>query len=191
MSAKQSYSEKLRSPQWQRKRLEIMQRDNFCCRDCQSTTSNLQVHHTYYTAKTEPWEYDDDSLVTLCDKCHDEITKRLPRFLMTSQTPEMVMLHTQLLELTNAQPGSLASVCEVAYGLHLIEQDAGDYHVLAYIVETLQKKLESAKLAASMKNEQTYKREIYMKNQGANEIDANDPFAYLDAMIAQSDNAQL
>lgn len=30
----------------------------------------LNIHHTYYTKECKPWEYENDSLVTLCEDCH-------------------------------------------------------------------------------------------------------------------------
>ena len=72
--SKTTYSEKLRDPRWQRKRLEIMQRDNFTCQKCESTEKTLNVHHCYYETGNEPWEYPSASLVTLCFDCHDEET---------------------------------------------------------------------------------------------------------------------
>jgi len=69
-----TYSEKLKSPHWQKKRLEILQRDNFSCQCCGDKESSLHVHHTKYIANTDPWEYDNDSLVTLCENCHSEVT---------------------------------------------------------------------------------------------------------------------
>ncbi len=30
----------------------------------------LNIHHTYYLKGCKPWEYDNDSLVTLCEDCH-------------------------------------------------------------------------------------------------------------------------
>ncbi len=43
-----SYKEQLTHPNWQRKRLEIFQRDNFACTICGNTEHQLQVHHLYY-----------------------------------------------------------------------------------------------------------------------------------------------
>ena len=63
-----TYAEKLRDPRWQRKRLEVMQRDGFTCRDCGSTTETLHVHHCWYAK--EPWEISDAYLLTLCEECH-------------------------------------------------------------------------------------------------------------------------
>jgi len=66
------YFEKLKDPRWQRKRLEVMQRDDYQCRECHSETKTLHVHHTYYEKNTEPWEYPAQSLVTLCEECHNQ-----------------------------------------------------------------------------------------------------------------------
>jgi len=69
------YLQKLRDPKWQRRRLEIMQRDEFACTKCDDTTSTLNVHHKYYRFGAEPWEYPDEALVTLCETCHQEETE--------------------------------------------------------------------------------------------------------------------
>lgn len=82
--SKQTYYEKLRSPQWQKKRLEIMQRDEFTCQQCFDKDTTLNVHHKNYTKGAEPWEYEDDNFITLCECCHkvnhetmDEIKRRI------------------------------------------------------------------------------------------------------------------
>lgn len=66
-----TYSEKLRDPRWQKKRLEIMNRDGFKCRDCGSDVITLSVHHHRYKANAEPWEYPAHDLGTFCQPCHD------------------------------------------------------------------------------------------------------------------------
>jgi hypothetical protein len=68
-----SYSELLRNPKWQRKRLEIFQRDNFTCQKCNDTESNLQVHHHYYNFSFKPWEYPNEALITYCELCHFKV----------------------------------------------------------------------------------------------------------------------
>jgi 5-methylcytosine-specific restriction endonuclease McrA len=65
-----SYSLKLKDPRWQRKRLEILQRDNFQCTCCGDTESEIHVHHSYYEFGKEIWEYDNETLYTLCSDCH-------------------------------------------------------------------------------------------------------------------------
>ena len=64
-----TYSQKLRDPRWQKLRLRILERDNWTCQSCRSTTKTLQVHHLYY-AKRDPWDYPDSCYQTLCEDCH-------------------------------------------------------------------------------------------------------------------------
>jgi 5-methylcytosine-specific restriction endonuclease McrA len=70
--SKVTYLEKLKDPRWQKKRLEIMQRDEFMCRKCFDKGSTFNVHHKYYIYNNDPWDYPDELLITLCEKCHDE-----------------------------------------------------------------------------------------------------------------------
>lgn len=65
-----TYSEKLRDPRWQKMRLEILQRDDWACQICFDTKSTLNVHHRYYEAGRDPWNYPEPALVTLCEDCH-------------------------------------------------------------------------------------------------------------------------
>jgi len=65
------YSEKLKDPHWQRKRLEILERDEWTCQICFDSESTLVVHHRRYLSNTEPWDYPDELLVTLCEDCHE------------------------------------------------------------------------------------------------------------------------
>lgn len=62
------YSDKLRDPRWQKKRLEILNRDGWRCLVCGSTTNTLHVHHAAYDG--EPWEVSDALLYTVCAECH-------------------------------------------------------------------------------------------------------------------------
>lgn len=76
------YIELLKHPFWQKKRLEIFQRDNFKCTKCRDTLSTLHVHHLYYKFGLNPWEYPDEALTTLCELCHlkVEFIKYINRF---------------------------------------------------------------------------------------------------------------
>jgi 5-methylcytosine-specific restriction endonuclease McrA len=68
---KQSYSDKLKDPRWQRKRLEIFDRDNFTCKRCGNKDNTLHAHHLYYFEQyPNPWDYPDYALLTLCEDCH-------------------------------------------------------------------------------------------------------------------------
>ena len=68
---KTAYAEKLLDPRWQKKRLEIMGRDEFACQMCGDSESTLMVHHRYYIWGREPWDYSDEMLITLCGGCHE------------------------------------------------------------------------------------------------------------------------
>ena len=65
------YREKLKDPRWQKKRLQILQRDEFICQCCFDSESTLHVHHKYYN-NCDPWDIPDSALVTLCAECHEE-----------------------------------------------------------------------------------------------------------------------
>lgn len=67
------HSSMLRDPRWQRKRLKIMERDNFSCIACGCKNITLTVHHKKY-AKTL-WNVPNEDLQTLCENCHDALGK--------------------------------------------------------------------------------------------------------------------
>lgn len=66
-----TYQEKLRDPRWQKRRLEILQRDNFTCKLCGDDKSELHIHHAAYKKGLDPWEYEDAWLHTVCAHCHE------------------------------------------------------------------------------------------------------------------------
>lgn len=75
-----NYSERLKDPRWQRKRLEILQRSDFSCEECGDTTKTLHVHHKIYRKGAQPWEYENHELQSLCVGCHEaasDLRKRL------------------------------------------------------------------------------------------------------------------
>lgn len=55
-------------PRWQKRRLEILERDNWTCYACGSKDDTLHVHHVMYCGK--PWEAPASLLQTLCETCH-------------------------------------------------------------------------------------------------------------------------
>lgn len=65
------YLEKLKDPRWQQKRLKILERDNWACKNCGEKTETLVVHHLVYFSKKNPWEVHDGFLITLCETCHN------------------------------------------------------------------------------------------------------------------------
>lgn len=65
-----SYSDKLKDPRWQKRRLQVMERDGWRCQHCHSATKTLAVHHVQYHDYADPWDYSDADLLTLCTDCH-------------------------------------------------------------------------------------------------------------------------
>lgn len=68
--ASELYRRQLANPLWQKKRLEIFERDKFTCQHCNSTSKELHVHHKYYLP-ISAWQYKDDCYITLCYECHE------------------------------------------------------------------------------------------------------------------------
>jgi hypothetical protein len=67
-----NYKQKLLDPRWQKMRLNVLQRDDWSCQICESKEKTLHVHHIEYHPMIEnPWEYEEDSLLTLCCECHE------------------------------------------------------------------------------------------------------------------------
>lgn len=64
------YQRLLRDPRWQRRRLQVLERDGWACREWGDRTSELQVHHEEYLPGKAPWEVPMRCLVTLCVTCH-------------------------------------------------------------------------------------------------------------------------
>jgi hypothetical protein len=57
-------------PEWQKKRLEVMEAANFKCQCCGNTEQQLNVHHIDYDRDKKIWEYDLTELLCVCDSCH-------------------------------------------------------------------------------------------------------------------------
>jgi hypothetical protein len=65
-----TYGELLANPQWQRRRLHMLERAGWMCCRCFETDEQLHVHHKRYVRGRKPWEYADDELLVLCSTCH-------------------------------------------------------------------------------------------------------------------------
>jgi len=64
-----SYADKFLDPRWQKRRLEVLQRDDWSCTYCGDQETTLHVHHRWYDG--EPWEAPLNALTTLCAECHE------------------------------------------------------------------------------------------------------------------------
>ncbi len=59
-----------KDPKWQKKRLEILERDDWTCVSCNESSKTLHVHHIFYIKNAKIWDYPDKLLFTLCEDCH-------------------------------------------------------------------------------------------------------------------------
>ena len=64
------YSELLKDPRWQKRRLEALQAAGFRCQKCPASDKTLHVHHLFYVPGRMPWEYELEDLLVVCDDCH-------------------------------------------------------------------------------------------------------------------------
>ena len=87
-----TYSEQLKHPLWQRKRLQVLERAGWACQACGGNTTQLHAHHKVYLKGHWPWEYPDDLLECLCDPCHDKAHENLKRLELTvAQQPSALL----------------------------------------------------------------------------------------------------
>ncbi len=70
MAERPTWYELLKHPNWQKRRLEVLERAGWECENCGSKDRTLHVHHAYYEKGLRPWEYPVESLHCLCDPCH-------------------------------------------------------------------------------------------------------------------------
>ena len=66
------YAELLKKPQWQKRRLQMLEKAGWKCVECGAEEQQLHVHHRRYIAGATPWEYEDKDLVVLCEACHEK-----------------------------------------------------------------------------------------------------------------------
>lgn len=117
-----TYSQKLKDPRWQKKRLEILQRDSFSCQNCGETTKTLHVHHRVYNG-CDPWSINNECLLSLCEDCHKifeivtpEAIKNINSILKKRFYPNQIMLFAHLLESLQAKPDDIVEVlCHVLH----------------------------------------------------------------------------
>jgi DNA-directed RNA polymerase subunit N (RpoN/RPB10) len=69
-----TYQEQIKSPKWQKKRLEILNLRGFKCEKCSNEEKQLHVHHGAYIIGNKVWDYEESSLHTLCYSCHSVIS---------------------------------------------------------------------------------------------------------------------
>lgn len=71
MQMKTPYFQKLKDPRWQKKRLEVLEANEWRCERCMDADNTLHVHHRQYFKGREPWDYEIGQLAVLCEDCHE------------------------------------------------------------------------------------------------------------------------
>ena len=71
-----SYQAKLKDPRWQRTCLHVFESVGWKCEDCGASDLPLHIHQCAYIKGFEPWQYDNDLLMVLCEK-HYKIRQRM------------------------------------------------------------------------------------------------------------------
>jgi hypothetical protein len=64
------YTDQLKDRRWLRKRSTIVKRDKYTCTKCHTQDNTLNVHHLYYIKDSLAWQYPNNALITLCERCH-------------------------------------------------------------------------------------------------------------------------
>jgi len=146
------YSEKLKDPRWQKKRLEILQRDEFTCQQCSDTETTLHVHHIAYSG--EPWNAPNKLLITYCEDCHKheevsikESSQELIRDLKQNGFNSLAM--SSLAKVFETDRGW--NVYEPAY--NILKMVVDDDMLWNYVSELFWKKLKDKYVKSSEDNE--------------------------------------
>lgn len=132
-----TYDERRRDPRWQRKRLEIYERDGFACVDCGTKTENLQIDHAWYEPRHAPWEYPDSCFFTRCDSCHARIGEERIRLLKLLATLPLLSLsslvealHSLAFALTPASPRSAVEAKSIANSALIVQPTTDELQAL-------------------------------------------------------------
>lgn len=130
-----TYAQKLKDPRWQKKRLKVMERDNFTCRDCRADDKPLHVHHCHY-AKGDPWDTPTELLLTLCEDCHairgdaeQRAKNALGRLLARLDQGDIERLGVSLEETAARSEFWFHSIIDVSdgYVLHVAKQQLAEF----------------------------------------------------------------
>lgn len=123
------YSEKLHGLEWREFRDRHKDRSCAFCKTDDRT--KLQLHHWFYESGKEPWEYDREDMVTLCNSCHYEL--------------HMCMNHFRRFVIPKARPDCLAfmRVINAAFSVGLKHSTPID---LAYAVAEMASSPRSVKM---------------------------------------------
>ena len=114
------FNEQYKSPEWQKKRLEILERDEFKCTSCGNSENQLHVHHYFYIKKLKVWEHDNMCLTTMCDDCHKlwhDINNSI-KFSLAVDPYTLGQISNILDELTGLNPYKLSVISKIIHKIN-------------------------------------------------------------------------
>lgn len=59
-------------PEWQKKRLQVLERAGWKCEQCGDADKQMHVHHKRYIKGRKVWEYNLENFEALCGACHED-----------------------------------------------------------------------------------------------------------------------
>lgn len=157
-----AYSKKLLDPRWQKKRLEVLSRDNWTCQVCGNKKQTLHVHHKYYENGLEPWEYELDTLSTLCSVCHEEET-----LFIKEQTESLLMYvksHRHYL---------FSDMFSVVEAMNCLQIHGDKKKYLKVLQWSFENNREVAEVLTKMYDEDKNKPKYFIENHPSQEIELN------------------
>lgn len=124
------YSEQIKSPKWQKRRLDILNRDEFTCQQCGNKELTLHVHHKQYRKNASIWEYENWELTTLCEKCHSDTHKEIKP--IKKKIPERFIKYLEYLN-----EGDLEDLGYFIYLINLYAKNGNYPKFLSYLAEAI------------------------------------------------------
>lgn len=107
-----TYSEKLKDPRWQKKRLEVFQRDDFTCQLCSDKENTLHTHHVRYPKGRSFFDCSLDDLTTLCELCHSQVEELISIFRLNAADPRIFGAYSSLEALMHP-PNDYQAICNI------------------------------------------------------------------------------
>lgn len=110
-----TYKEKLLDDRWVEKRERLLSAAGRRCSLCPSE-KNLTIHHGYYRFKTDPWDYENESLWVLCWPCHEGIQ-------LLTITIHRAIAHTHPRDIEKLKPKIVDAAFEAQFGITQAEAE--------------------------------------------------------------------
>lgn len=161
-----TYREQLLHPNWQKKRLEMLEAAGWECSSCGNKDQTLHVHHRQYMKGRMAWEYSEGELEVLCEDCHqhehatDELLKEILLLTNLSENTALVAgFH-------RADDHVEAASDPAARGIDRLAYAAGFVAYLTYNLADIDKMKRVAAFAASLHREEAEPRLRFEHSRG-------------------------